>query len=60
MMRRAASTLELNDIAFSGDVRSLAGSIRGDGNFMLSGTRLSVPHLVGAGARRQRYPHSSQ
>ena len=29
------STLELNDIAFSGDVRSLAGSIRGDGNFML-------------------------
>ena len=28
------STLELNDIAFSGDVRSLAGSIRGDGNFM--------------------------
>ena len=29
------STLELNDIAFSGDVRSLAGSVRGDGNFML-------------------------
>lgn len=33
------STLELNDIAFSGDVRALAGSIRGDGNFLLSGTR---------------------
>ena len=33
------STLELNDIAFSGDVRSLAGSVRGDGNFMLSGLR---------------------
>ncbi len=32
-------TLELNDIAFSGDVRSLAGSVRGDGNFMLSGMR---------------------
>src|SRR5258706_8925018 len=32
-------TLELNDIAFSGDVRSLAGSVRGDGNFTLSGTR---------------------
>ena len=33
------STVELGDIAFSGDVRSLAGSVRGDGNFMLSGTR---------------------
>jgi large subunit ribosomal protein L24 len=33
------STLELDDIAFSGDVRSLAGSIRGNGNFRLSGTR---------------------
>jgi len=34
------STLELSDIAFSGDVRSLAaGAVRGDGNFMLSGTR---------------------
>src|SRR5205085_4063030 len=33
------STLELNDIAFSGDVRSLAGSVRGDGNFVLSGIR---------------------
>ena len=33
------STLELNDIAFSGDVRSLAGSVRGDGNFTLSGLR---------------------
>ncbi|MET3840037.1 AsmA family protein [Bradyrhizobium sp. OAE829] len=41
------STLELNDIAFSGDVRSLAGSIRGDGNFVLSGTR--YPFRVSSG-----------
>ncbi|CAN5141935.1 AsmA-like C-terminal region-containing protein [soil metagenome] len=34
------STLELSDIAFSGDVRSLAaGAVRGDGNFTLYGTR---------------------
>jgi large subunit ribosomal protein L24 len=39
--------LELNDIAFSGDVRSLAGSVRGDGNFMLSGTRF--PFRVSSG-----------
>src|SRR3974390_1994368 len=31
------STLELSDIAFSGDVRSLAGAVRGGGNFTLSG-----------------------
>ena len=41
------TTLELNDIAFSGDVRSLAGSVRGDGNFMLSGTR--YPFRVSSG-----------
>ena len=40
-------TLELNDIAFSGDVRSLAGSVRGDGNFMLSGVR--YPFRVSSG-----------
>ena len=40
-------TLELNDIAFSGDVRSLAGAIRGDGNFMMSGTR--YPFRVSSG-----------
>jgi uncharacterized protein involved in outer membrane biogenesis len=40
-------TLELNDIAFSGDVRSLAGSVRGDGNFMLQGTR--YPFRVSSG-----------
>jgi len=40
-------TLELSDIAFSGDVRSLAGSIRGDGNFMVSGTR--YPFRVSSG-----------
>lgn len=31
--------LELDDIAFSGDVRSLAGSLRGDGNFSVGGVR---------------------
>ena len=41
------STLELNDIAFSGDVRSLAGSVRGDGNFMLWGTR--YPFRISSG-----------
>jgi hypothetical protein len=40
-------TVELNDIAFSGDVRSLAGAVRGDGNFMLSGTR--YPFRVSSG-----------
>lgn len=43
----ARRTLELNDIAFSGDVRSLAGSLRGDGNFMLSGSR--YPFRVSSG-----------
>ena len=41
------STLELNDIAFGGDVRSLAGSLRGDGNFMLAGVR--YPFRVSSG-----------
>ena len=41
------STLELNDIAFSGDVRSLAGSVRGDGNFTYAGTR--YPFRVSSG-----------
>src|ERR1700716_3089499 len=40
-------TLELNDIAFSGDVRSLASAVRGDGNFMLSGVR--YPFRVSSG-----------
>jgi uncharacterized protein involved in outer membrane biogenesis len=40
-------TLELSDIAFSGDVRSLAGSVRGDGSFVLSGTR--YPFRVSSG-----------
>jgi len=40
-------TLELNDIAFSGDVRSLAGSVRGDGSFVLSGAR--YPFRVSSG-----------
>src|SRR4051795_10230065 len=41
------STLELNDIAFGGDVRSLAGSVRGDGNFVLAGVR--YPFRVSSG-----------
>ncbi|HEY0911796.1 MAG TPA: AsmA family protein, partial [Bradyrhizobium sp.] len=40
-------TLELNDIVFSGDVRSLAGSVRGDGNVTVSGTR--YPFRVSSG-----------
>jgi large subunit ribosomal protein L24 len=40
-------TLELNDIAFSGDVRSLAGSVRGDGSFALTGVR--YPFRVSSG-----------
>jgi uncharacterized protein involved in outer membrane biogenesis len=40
-------TLELKDIAFSGDVRSLAGSVRGDGSFVLSGAR--YPFRVSSG-----------
>lgn len=41
------STLELNDIAFSGDVRSLAGSVRGDGNFTAGGIR--YPFRISSG-----------
>lgn len=41
------STLELSDVAFSGDVRSLAGAIRGDGNFMSGGNR--YPFRVSSG-----------
>ncbi|MFB6461693.1 AsmA family protein [Bradyrhizobium tunisiense] len=41
------STLELNDIAFSGDVRSLAGSVRGDGGFTAAGVR--YPFRVSSG-----------
>jgi uncharacterized protein involved in outer membrane biogenesis len=40
-------TVELTDIAFGGDVRSLAGSVRGDGNFVLSGIR--YPFRVSSG-----------
>ncbi len=32
-------TLELGDIVFSGDVRSLTGSVRGEGSFALAGAR---------------------
>ncbi|MBN9004998.1 MAG: AsmA family protein [Rhizobiales bacterium] len=41
------STLELNDIAFSGDVRALGTSVRGDGNFVVSGTR--YPFRISSG-----------
>ncbi|MFB9264949.1 AsmA family protein [Bradyrhizobium erythrophlei] len=41
------STLELSDIAFGGDVRSLAGAIRGDGNFMFEGAR--YPFRISSG-----------
>lgn len=41
------STLELNDIAFSGDVRSLAGAVRGDGRFTADGVR--YPFRVSSG-----------
>ena len=41
------STLELTDIAFSGDVRSLAGSVRGDGRFTARGTR--YPFRISSG-----------
>ena len=41
------STLELSDVVFSGDVRSLAGSVRGDGNFTAFGTR--YPFRVSSG-----------
>jgi uncharacterized protein involved in outer membrane biogenesis len=41
------STLELTDIAFSGDVRSAAGAVRGDGNVTVDGTR--YPFRVSSG-----------
>jgi large subunit ribosomal protein L24 len=40
-------TVKLNDIAFSGDVRSLAGSVRGDGNVTFDGER--YPFRVSSG-----------
>lgn len=35
----SGGSVELEDVAFGGDVRSLAGALRGDGNFRLSGNR---------------------
>jgi large subunit ribosomal protein L24 len=40
-------TLELSDVAFSGDVRSMAGAMRGDGSFALDGVR--YPFRVSSG-----------
>src|SRR6195952_1959489 len=48
------ATLELNDIAFSGDVRSLAGAVPA------GGTTLPVPCLIRPKCRRWRDPGSSQ
>ncbi len=42
------STLELNDIAFSGDVRSLAGAVRGEGKVTIKGER--YPFRVSSGS----------
>jgi large subunit ribosomal protein L24 len=58
-------TLELNDIAFSGEVKALAGAVRGDGNFLLDGTRypfrLSSSRAAdGAGARLRLTLESSE
>jgi len=49
-------TLELTDIAFSGDVRSLAGTLRGGGSFTLDGTRYPyrVTSSQGAGGSGTR------
>ncbi|MCP3387576.1 AsmA family protein [Bradyrhizobium sp. CCGB12] len=41
------STLELNDIVFSGDVRSLAGAVRGEGSFSTTGVR--YPFRISSG-----------
>ncbi len=41
------STLELNQIEFSGDVRSLAGSVRGDGNVSINDVR--YPFRISSG-----------
>lgn len=50
------SALELNDIAFTGEVRSSGASVRGNGNFVLSGTRypfqISFAQAGGGDARR--------
>ena len=43
-------TLELSDIAYSGDVRSFAGTLRGGGTFVLEGTRYPYRVTSGQGA----------
>ena len=54
------STLELNDIAFSGDVRSLAGLDPRRRQFRAVGHALSVPGFLRPDRRRQRHPRSSE
>ncbi|HRO00004.1 MAG TPA: AsmA-like C-terminal region-containing protein [Nitrobacter sp.] len=50
------SAFELSDIAFSGEVRSSGASVRGNGNFVLSGTRypfqISLAQAGSGDARR--------
>ncbi|MGP9811518.1 AsmA family protein [Rhodopseudomonas sp. NSM] len=41
------STFEFNDIAFAGDLRAQGASLRGDGNFLMDGTR--YPFRLSAG-----------
>jgi len=41
------STIELSDIAFAGDLRAQGASLRGDGNFLMRGTR--YPFRLSAG-----------
>jgi hypothetical protein len=43
-------TLELSDIVYSGDVRSLAGTLRGGGTFIVEGTRYPYRITSGQGA----------
>jgi len=62
---RRRGTLELNDIAFSGEVKALAGAIRGDGNFLVDGTRYpfrlsSSPAGDNAGSRLRFTLESSE
>jgi len=43
----SGATLRIDDLTFSGDVRALAGSMRGEGSFMLLGAR--TPYRISSG-----------
>ncbi|ABD06735.1 AsmA [Rhodopseudomonas palustris HaA2] len=47
------STLELSDIAFAGDLRAQGTSLRGDGNFLMHGTRYPFRLSAGRAAASQ-------